>query len=198
MHFSYLGAAPLVQSKAILSAAASIVTVESRHQTFLRLVTGAEPVPQAFDVAISARQVFTLAAQFISECPPEANLNIQPFAPLVINNAGTTKGGSILTLADPSSVSSGTTFCAFQTGAGAAQFAEVVDGSCTVPSGLAAEVFVTLTNDRASVADDKTLAGYVIRFLYSSLMICTDFVIVLRLSFSHKHFRTYGDTENRM
>lgn len=33
---SYLGAAPLVQDSAILSAAASIVTVEARHQTFLR------------------------------------------------------------------------------------------------------------------------------------------------------------------
>lgn len=34
--YSYLGAAPLVKDPAILSAAASIVTVESRHQTFIR------------------------------------------------------------------------------------------------------------------------------------------------------------------
>lgn len=155
---AYLGAAPLVKDKAILSAAASIVTVESRHQTFLRVASGEKAIPQAFDVAISGRQVFTLAAQFITECPPEANLNIQAFPPLVINNAGTTKEGSVLTLADPNAAPDGT-FCAFQSGAGAPQFAAIQGGSCTVPSGLSGETYVTLTTDGASVADEKTVAG---------------------------------------
>ncbi|KAF8461915.1 ferritin-like domain-containing protein [Kalaharituber pfeilii] len=157
---AYLGAAPLVTGKAVLSAAASIVTVESRHQTFIRTIAGDSPVPQAFDVAVGARQIFTLAAAFITECPPEANLNIQAFPSLVITNAATTKAGSILTLAQQDAITAdGATFCAFASGASGIQFAPVENGGCTVPSGMAGEVFVTLTNDGASNADENVIAG---------------------------------------
>ncbi|KAI5811671.1 ferritin-like domain-containing protein [Peziza echinospora] len=157
---AYLGAAPLITNPGILAAAASIVTVEARHQTLLRTVSGDQPIPQAFDVAISARQIFTLAAQFISSCPPEANLNIQAFPALVITNAGTVSAGSVLRLADQTSTTAdGSAFCSFASGAGAPQFVAVSGGSCAVPSGLTGEVFVTLTTDGASGADDKVIAG---------------------------------------
>jgi hypothetical protein len=58
---AYLGAAPLVTSKDVLTAAATIVTVEARHQAFIRVASGAEAVPAAFDTPLGPRAVFTLA-----------------------------------------------------------------------------------------------------------------------------------------
>ncbi|KAF8454247.1 hypothetical protein BGX38DRAFT_1141203 [Terfezia claveryi] len=161
---AYLGAAPLVKNWTILSVATSIVIVESRHQPFIRTIDREAPVLQAFDLAIGARQIFTLAAQFISSCPPEANLNIQAFPSLVIHNAQTTVGGSVLILAEQNGTTAdGTTFCEFVTGSQPVQFAPVEGGKCTAPMGLTGEVFVTLTNDGASTADDKVI---VVRYTF--------------------------------
>lgn len=109
---AYLGAAPLVNSSDVLSAAASIVTVESRHQAFIRVASGAEPVPAAFDTALGPRAVFTLAAQFIKSCPQGSNLNIQPFPSIALQNPAQATIGQNLKLSDPSQPA-GAMFCAF-------------------------------------------------------------------------------------
>lgn len=109
---SYLGAAPLINSSAVLSAAATIATVESRHQTFIRVAAGAVPIPAAFDTPLGPRAVFTLAAQFISSCPQGSNLNIQAFPAIALQNpAGATPGQQLVlsNAADPA----GAQFCAF-------------------------------------------------------------------------------------
>ncbi|KAF5871196.1 putative twin-arginine translocation pathway signal protein [Botrytis fragariae] len=59
---AYLGAAPLISSKAVLTVAAEIVTVESRHQTFIRTASKVSAVPSAFDTPLGIRNVFSLAA----------------------------------------------------------------------------------------------------------------------------------------
>lgn len=109
---AYLGAAPLVNSSDVLSAAASIVTVEARHQAFIRVASGAEPVPAAFDTALQPRAVFTLAAQFIKSCPEGSNLNIQAFPSIALQNPEKATVGQALTLADPAQPA-GASFCAF-------------------------------------------------------------------------------------
>lgn len=50
---AYLGAAHLITDPTILTAAASIMTVEARHQTILNLVNDATSIPQAFDIALT-------------------------------------------------------------------------------------------------------------------------------------------------
>lgn len=109
---AYLGAAPAVNSSDVLAAAASIVTVEARHQAFIRIASGAEPVPAAFDVALQPRAVFTLAAQFIKSCPQGSNLNIQAFPAIALQNPEKATVGQNLKLADPASPA-GASFCAF-------------------------------------------------------------------------------------
>lgn len=109
---AYLGAAPLVNSSDVLAAAASIVTVEARHQAFIRVASGAEPVPAAFDVPLQPRAVFTLAAQFITSCPEGSNLNIQPFPSISLQNPEKATVGQNLKLSDPAQPA-GASFCAF-------------------------------------------------------------------------------------
>ncbi|KAF1840896.1 uncharacterized protein K460DRAFT_410290 [Cucurbitaria berberidis CBS 394.84] len=153
---AYLGAAPLVNSSDVLAAAGSIVTVEARHQAFIRMASGAEPVPAAFDTALGPRAVFTLAAQFIKSCPEGSNLNIQAFPAIALQNPEQVAVGQALKLADPTKPE-GAQFCAF-VAPGGNQFMPITDGNCIVPQGLQGEVYMMLTKTK-SVVDDQVLAG---------------------------------------
>ncbi|KAA8903653.1 ferritin-like domain-containing protein [Sphaerosporella brunnea] len=159
---AYLGAAPLVSAKAVLSAAASIVTVEARHQTFIRASLKALPVPQAFDVAVGARQIFTLASQFIVACPKEADLGLAAFAPLNVLDAGNVRAGSTLKMVVTDPTGGAGMSCSFTSGEKGLQFAKFENGGCVVPEGLGGEVFMTVTTESAGVtalSDDKIVAG---------------------------------------
>ncbi len=109
---AYLGAAPLINSSDVLSAAASIVTVESRHQAVLRIANKALPVPAPFDTPLGPRAVFTLAAPFIKSCPQGSNLSIQPFPAIALQNPEQATIGSSLKLQDPAAPA-GASYCAF-------------------------------------------------------------------------------------
>ena len=65
---AYLGAAHLVTDPTLLTAAASIATVEARHQTVLNLFNGGSAIPSAFDLAFTPSEVLAIASPFISNC----------------------------------------------------------------------------------------------------------------------------------
>ncbi|ORY15600.1 ferritin-like domain-domain-containing protein [Clohesyomyces aquaticus] len=153
---AYLGAAPLINSSDVLAAAATIATVESRHQTAIRIFSGAEPVPAAFDTPLGPRAVFTLAAQFITSCPEGSNLAITPFPAIALQNPEKAVVGQQLALAD-ASMPAGAQFCAF-VAPGGPVFEPLTNGNCVVPQNLAGEVYMMITKSK-SVADAEVLAG---------------------------------------
>jgi len=65
---AYLGALTLINDTVLSTAAATIMTVEARHQTILNLLSGATPIPQAFDVALNPSEILALAGPLISGC----------------------------------------------------------------------------------------------------------------------------------
>ena len=65
---AYLGAAHLVQDPRVLTAAATIVTVESRHSTILNIFESATAISQPFDLALLPNEVLAIAGPFISGC----------------------------------------------------------------------------------------------------------------------------------
>ena len=54
---AYNGAAPAIQSKAVLAAAGSIVQIEARHAAAIRLLNKVTPAPAAFDASIEKAAV---------------------------------------------------------------------------------------------------------------------------------------------
>lgn len=63
-----MGAAPLLTSRDLLGAAATVLTIESRHQSLLNTLNGGSHVPQAFDQALTPPQILALVAPLISGC----------------------------------------------------------------------------------------------------------------------------------
>jgi hypothetical protein len=154
---AYLGAAPLVKSPKVLTAAAEIVTIEARHQTFIRTASRAVPVPNAFDTPLGPRAVFTLAAPFISACPSGSNLSIKPFPAIALQGGGAgIQAGQTLILADPQRPT-GAMFCAF-INQGQSVFQPLTNGACQVPPNLSGDVWMMVTKAQ-SIEDAEVLAG---------------------------------------
>lgn len=145
---AYLGASPLVSDKSILGTAASILTIEARHQSVIREIAGLTPVPQAFDAALGPHFVSTLSQPFIASCADGANMAIPPFSQLQMapgQEATTMSVGSTLRL----QVGQGQMFCGFTSGGvipGGTRYTPFTQAnSCIVPQGLAGVTYVTLT-----------------------------------------------------
>jgi hypothetical protein len=65
---AYLGAAHIVGDATFLTAAASIVTIEARHQAILNIMQGVSPAPQPFDIPLLPNEVLAMVGSFISGC----------------------------------------------------------------------------------------------------------------------------------
>ena len=62
---AYNGAAPMIKSKEVLTAAGSIVQVEARHAAAIRLRNSEQPAPAAFDKPLDEKQVLKAVEPFI-------------------------------------------------------------------------------------------------------------------------------------
>lgn len=76
---AYLGGGSLLtDDPTLLTAASSILTVESRHDSYLRAGIGASPFPTSFDTALTAVFAYNLAQMFIVQCPQQLPITILP------------------------------------------------------------------------------------------------------------------------
>ena len=62
---AYAGAAPLIESNAVLEAALSIHSVEARHTAYFNVLNTTSPFPNAFDEPRTMEEVLEIASQFI-------------------------------------------------------------------------------------------------------------------------------------
>lgn len=89
---AYLGAAHLVTDKALLTAAASILTLESRHSSLLNVFAGGSYASQPFDIALAPPQVLALAGGFLQGCTA-TDLGLTSNEPLGVIASGGSKSG---------------------------------------------------------------------------------------------------------
>ncbi|KAL8418922.1 hypothetical protein RB594_002217 [Gaeumannomyces avenae] len=168
---AYLGAAPLITDGSILGTAGSILSIEARHQTFIRVASQLAASPSAFDTALSPKQVFSLAAPFIKSCPEGSNLAIQAFPGLAMAQGAQVSAlasGQTLNLQATGGQAAGSQaaqFCGFTNGqiVGGTSFSPFVAGTgCVIPQNLQGVVYVTLTNSApltGKLTDAEIMAG---------------------------------------
>lgn len=66
---AYSGAVATIRSKDILTASATIATIEARHASYLNLINGDNPFPDSFDTPKSKQEILAAAGGFIVACP---------------------------------------------------------------------------------------------------------------------------------
>lgn len=153
---AYLGGADLIDDKNFLAAAATILTIEARHQSFLNIIAGATPIPQALDVALSPSDVLSIAGAFISGCDPAAEIGLPAGnPPLAITNTGTIGIGTKLDFSSPAlnDTNLATASCQMLVGGQANSFSFPAN-DCIVPEGLDIDgpVWIWLTTDSQPLA----------------------------------------------
>lgn len=158
---AYLGAAPILSSPAVLAAAASIYSIEARHQSFIRTISGSQAAPDVFDTPLSPQQVFTLAAPFITSCPQGSNLVLKANPPLTLANPqqALVADASLALTSPASATAKGCAFIAGNQPTGAA-FTAFTNGACTLPQGLTGVVYLNLVN--AIPADGKIVDSIIV------------------------------------
>lgn len=165
---AYLGAAASIADPAYLTAAGSILTVEARHNAYIRAALAESPFPQPFDNPLTFDEVYTLASSFIVSCPStNAALPVKAFPALSLGTTGTIKSGDTITLETPGYVllpqdGKGPVYAAFITVTGPIYAdATAVDGGFTVvvPTGINGQSYVVLTGCKDSITDSTVAAG---------------------------------------
>lgn len=69
---AYTGAAHELENDDLLTAAATIATVEARHASYLNLINGDSPFPDAFDDPKAPAEILAAAGGFITNCSNNA------------------------------------------------------------------------------------------------------------------------------
>ncbi|KUJ23325.1 Ferritin/ribonucleotide reductase-like protein [Mollisia scopiformis] len=168
---AYLGAAASIANKAYLTDAGSILTVESRHSSYIRAALDQSPFPQPFDDPLDFDEVYTLAAGFIVSCP-SANtakpmLPLKAFPSVALGTSGTIVSGQTITLETLGYVLQAADentpiYAAFITVTGPIYSdAMAIEGGFTtvVPNGVNGQSYVVLTACKDRITDDTVAAG---------------------------------------
>lgn len=152
-------------NKDYLTAAGSILTVESRHSAYLRRnqVPAQSPFPYPFDIPLDFNEVYSLAAQFIASCP-SSNTNLpmlKAFPAITVMPAGIAKPGDKLTLKTAKTVDAKAAYFITSTGSVMAPLSgSGCDYTITIPQGVqTGQEYLVLTSAEGKPSDDNIVAG---------------------------------------
>ncbi|ORY92477.1 ferritin-like domain-domain-containing protein [Leucosporidium creatinivorum] len=153
---AYAGAAKLITNPDYLTYAADVLAVEARHSAWIRGgAQNGDSFPQAFDTNLGINEVYTLAAQFIKECPSDnPALPVKAFPTL---KASALSEDGKVTLSYDGDVSG--KFALFLMATGQTAVAVGSDGSVAVPEGMYGQQYVILASSNATLSDDIVVAG---------------------------------------
>jgi hypothetical protein len=163
---AYLGAAAEITTPGYLTAAGSILTVEARHNAYLRAALQSSPFAQPFDAPLDFNEVYTLAAPFIVSCPTSnpTFLPLKAFPSLTVVSTDKIWTGSSITIQSADTSLASGVYAAFVTVTGPV-WADIAPWGApggfniVVPAGVHGQSYLVLTNNNTAVTDATTLSG---------------------------------------
>ncbi|KAH7418930.1 ferritin-like domain-containing protein [Cadophora sp. MPI-SDFR-AT-0126] len=161
---AYLGAAPLVTSKAYLTAAGAILVTEALHQSQQRAAIGETPSSNVFGTPLGFNAVYSIASGFIKSCPStNMPLPVMAYPALTLVSGLPTAQGAHIDL-QPKEAVTGNVFATFVSGLNVAAVApQSMSGGMfmvEVPMMVEGQSYVFLTKDNSgNLTDSNIVAG---------------------------------------
>lgn len=154
---AYLYKSQFINNKQYLVAAASILSVEARHQTLISSFVGKDPVPNAFDTPLTGSEVFSIAGAFITSCPASnPALPFKSFPALTVTTASPAVGQPVsFTLPEGTT---GDVYIHFINGLSDVPVL-LENGQATIPSSLYGIIYAVASSSKDPANDDTTIAG---------------------------------------
>ncbi|CDO77746.1 hypothetical protein BN946_scf184993.g9 [Trametes cinnabarina] len=171
---AYLGGAKLLADNTdLLTAAGSILAVESRQASWITsAVMKLEPWNGPFDIPLTPSGAFSLAAPFIKSCPSSnPPLPVKTFPQLKISPTDPNEGAQVtVKYIKPSDAPDGDRYVAWLDGLQAVFTKVNKDGKAKVPDGLMGTVYAAVVKSK-DMPDDNTMeSGFaVVQFPFSSM-----------------------------
>ncbi|KJA17543.1 hypothetical protein HYPSUDRAFT_70652 [Hypholoma sublateritium FD-334 SS-4] len=153
---AYTGAAQYISNKAYLTAAASILSTEARHASWIAsAVNKFAGWSGAFDVPLDFNEVYSLASPFIVSCPAtNPSLPVKAYPALRFSDPAPGKN-SYIEIAQ-SGVEA--TFIAFLTGLDTI-FVRVENGAVKIPEYISGEIYAVATTSGTEASPSTIVAG---------------------------------------
>lgn len=148
---AYLGAAQNITNPAYLTAAGSILTVESRHDAYIRSQLRLSPFPGPFDTPLNFDEVYSLASLFITSCPStNVALPVKAFPSLTFTTSTQAASGTTGSFTTKATGAPASAYLAFLSGPGNPVFVPATISGTTVtatipPTMLDGQVYAILT-----------------------------------------------------
>ncbi|KUJ09909.1 uncharacterized protein LY89DRAFT_266061 [Mollisia scopiformis] len=161
---AYLGAAPLVTSKAYLSAAGAILVTEALHQSTTRGAIGEIPMANVFGTPMGINATYSIASAFITSCPStNMALPVAAYPALTLVSGSPTAPSALIDL-EPKTMPSGTYYATFVSGLDIVAVAPQSSSNgmimVPVPAMVSGQGYVFLTKDNSgNLTDSNILAG---------------------------------------
>lgn len=171
---AYLGAAAEIADPAYLTAAGSILTVESRHSAYIRASLGESPFPAPFDTPLDFDEVYSLASPFITGGTSPVALPFMAFPPAALqctqyyyeadrSSVTFTDAFANAEKMDGSICDTTPIYAVFFSGLDKLAVPVKVTGNNykveTLPADIAGQVYVVLSKSATAVTDENIIAG---------------------------------------
>ncbi|KAH9851445.1 ferritin-like domain-containing protein [Lenzites betulinus] len=163
---AYIGAAQLVSDKGVLTDAASILSVEARHSSWISSAVRKEQGWNGpFDAPLTPSGAFSIASLFVKSCPSSnPALPVKTFPALTLSEAAPAHGAAVAATFTPAAGAdtSAPRYVAWLNGL-AVEFSDLdKDGKTTVPSDLEGTVFAAVVSSKSMPSDGNMLSGFTI------------------------------------